>query len=321
MAILQFIPASPAPVMGRLIRSLKHADTMAVLDIEDGYLDVYDPARTAARKVEARKLLLETCALCRGRTAGRPVAVRVNIVGTEDFERDLPLTRAAAESFGVAMVLLPKITAPEELQMAKGALAEAGIQCGGLVPMIETERGMQAVAEVVAAAKELGAPAVLYGYHDYCLDAGHWPFLDLGEKQFWAAVARVAEPTLAAGLRYVHPPQVDLHDEARLSELIARLRGLCGDNFDILSAGMSQTVVLRQLTSQPSAEVATLAPLEDRPALDAAEGRKLAKEICALFEGNHRVEHSFSADARTGRFIPPHEYLAAVRFLQGAGGA
>jgi len=35
-----------------------------------------------------------------------------------------------------------------------------------------------------------------------------------------------------------------------------------------------------------------------------------------LFEGNNRQEHSFSADARSGRFISPHEYLAAVNYLR-----
>jgi hypothetical protein len=34
-----------------------------------------------------------------------------------------------------------------------------------------------------------------------------------------------------------------------------------------------------------------------------------------LFESNKRPEFSFAVDARTGRFISPHEYLAALKYL------
>jgi hypothetical protein len=40
--IYQFIPVAPVRVLERLIRSMVPG-TMAVLDLEDGYLDVRDP--------------------------------------------------------------------------------------------------------------------------------------------------------------------------------------------------------------------------------------------------------------------------------------
>ena len=42
--IYQFIPNAPERVMERLIRSMVPG-TMAILDLEDGYLDVRDPER------------------------------------------------------------------------------------------------------------------------------------------------------------------------------------------------------------------------------------------------------------------------------------
>jgi hypothetical protein len=47
--IYQFIPVAPGRVMERLIRSMAPG-TMAVLDLEDGYLDVRDPGETCARR-------------------------------------------------------------------------------------------------------------------------------------------------------------------------------------------------------------------------------------------------------------------------------
>jgi hypothetical protein len=51
--IYQFIPNAPVRVMERLIRSMV-LWTMAILDLEDGYLDVRDPARTSERREGGR---------------------------------------------------------------------------------------------------------------------------------------------------------------------------------------------------------------------------------------------------------------------------
>ncbi len=56
--IYQFIPNAPVRVMERLIRSMMPG-TMAILDLEDGYLDVRDPAWTCERQEGGRSHLLE----------------------------------------------------------------------------------------------------------------------------------------------------------------------------------------------------------------------------------------------------------------------
>ena len=319
--VFQFIPAGTAPLMARLTRSLNGTEAMAVLDLEDGCRDPFDPARTIVCKVEGRHRLIEMCPIAEKQTTRQPVAMRLNAPGTAEFERDLPIAQRVTEVFELAIVLLPKITAPEDLSTAHQTLHQAGIRFGGLVPMIETVKGMNHLAPIIATAKQLGAPAILYGYHDYCLDAGYWPFLDLEEKAYWEIVEHIARPTLAAGLRYIHPPQVDLHDRTRLGELIAGLHRLCGEKFDILSAGMSQTTILRELLNHPAPPISPLPHWRESPVLDVAEKRRLAREICDLFAAKNRAEHSFAADARKGRFISPHEYFAAKRYLQGGEGA
>jgi hypothetical protein len=52
--IYQFIPNAPVRVMERLICSMVPG-TMAILDLEDRYLDVRDPAATSERREEAKR--------------------------------------------------------------------------------------------------------------------------------------------------------------------------------------------------------------------------------------------------------------------------
>jgi citrate lyase beta subunit len=313
--IHQFIPNAPVRVMERLIRSMAPG-TMAILDLEDGYLDVRDPAKTSERRESGRRQLFELCASSQGRTNGRPVAMRINAAGTDDFVRDLPVVRAVAASFGLAALMLPKVASGEAFMRALSALEDCSIPKGSLIPMVETEKGMRGIDEILAAAVAASAPAVVYGHHDYCLDVGCWPFPGPAEQAYWEPVKRAAQAAMDAGLRYLHPPEANLRDEVLLRRMISTLRGICGDHLDLYSAGMSQTAILLRLTGESLPSFETLEPVPRLSPLGPEEKKQLAQETCALFEENNRQEHSFSADARTGRFISPHEYLAAVRYLR-----
>ena len=142
--IYQFIPVAPVRVMERLIRSMG-LGTMAVLDLEDGYLDVRDLRKTSERRARGREQLLELCAIAKGRTNGRPVAMRVNVAGSEDFARDFPVVRAASETFGLAAVMLPKVESADQSRRAHADLSSEGVEFGGLVPMVETRKGMDRI--------------------------------------------------------------------------------------------------------------------------------------------------------------------------------
>jgi citrate lyase beta subunit len=318
--IYQFIPVAPVRVMERLIRAVG-VGTMAVLDLEDGFLDVRDPAKTSDRRASGRQQLLELCANAKGRANGRPVAVRINAAGSEDFGRDLSVVRAAAETFGLSDVMLPKTEFADQLACSHAKLNAEAIEFAGLVPMVETRNGLDRIDEIAAAAVEIGSPAIVYGHHDYWLAAGSWPFPSPRECSYWEPVERVAEPALAAGLRYVHPPEAELRDEALLAGMVARLRQICGDQFDVMSAGMSQTSLLLRLIKEASSSKLRGGSSSEQRALDPADRKRLAKETSDLFEANNRQEHSFSADARSGRFISPHEYLAALSYLREIGDA
>ncbi|MFZ9933226.1 MAG: hypothetical protein ACO3G9_08530, partial [Chthoniobacterales bacterium] len=135
------------------------------------------------------------------------------------------------------------------------------------------------------------------------------------EQAYWDPVERVAGAAMSAGLRYVHPPEANLRNEVLLEFMVWKLRGICGDRLDFYSAGMSQTTILRRLTGKASLNAAGFGHIAWIPSLAPEEKKRLAEETCVLFEEHNRQEHSFSADARTGRFISPHEYLAAVRYL------
>ncbi len=119
-----------------------------MLDLEDGYLDVRDPGKTDERRASGRRHLLELCANAKDRTNGRPVAMRVNVAGSEDFMRDLSVVRAVAETFGLAAVMLPKVESADQVCRAHVDLSAEGVEFADLVPMVETRKRMDRISRI-----------------------------------------------------------------------------------------------------------------------------------------------------------------------------
>jgi citrate lyase beta subunit len=315
MKIYQFIPLASVPVMARLIIAAR-PDTIPVLDLEDGLLDVRQPAHTSERRRAAREVLLELCRTFVTQGQRRPLALRLNPHGSADFEADLPVARAAASAFSLVGLLLPKVSEADDLQAADRVLRAAGLPAGCVLPILETRTALLQAREITAVAAHLGATAVVYGHHDYCLDAGLWPFPEPEAADYWLPVDTVAGAALDAGLRYVHPPTSRLRDRRMLAALLARLASICSGDFDVFSAGLSQTAALRQLDASGSHASGSPKNLSLSAPLTPEQARRKAEHLCEMFESCRRAEHAFAADGEAGRFISPHEYLAALRHLQ-----
>lgn len=293
----------------------ERSGVLPLLDLEDGHMDVLAPHLTPVRKSAARRVILDLCH--RGRGSGKAVGLRVNSPGTEAFEQDLETVRAVSDAFKLTAVLVPKISSPEEFQFAESALRVQAVAPGQLYPMVETKAGLERADEIARAAGRIGAAGLAFGYHDYCLDAGLWPFPETGERAYWAAARPIATAAVRQGLRYVSPPVPALRETGGIRELLHRLGWLCGEPFDVLSAGPSQTALyLREFAVGRGGHSAVGPPPEPEDKEIAEEERKrLAVETCRLYEANRRPEHSFSADSRSGLFLSPHQYLAAKRYL------
>jgi citrate lyase beta subunit len=306
--IYQFIPLAPVPVMARLIRKA-WPTTIPVLDLEDGLQDVCQPANTPERREAARAVLVGLCQrFLQQAGCVQPLALRVNGWGSADLLADLPVAEALAAAFDLQAVLLPKVDEAAGLHRAAQQLQAAGLPAGCIVPVLESKAALLQAPQIAAAAADLGSRAVVFGHYDYCLDLGLWPFPGPDDDAYWQPVATVTAAALKAGLRYIHPPTVNLHDTHWLAAVVTRLASLCGEGFDLFSAGFSQTAGLRELVATRVSDLyaSLLPPLAPLP----------AQQLCALFESCKRPEHAFAVDGKSGRFISPHEYLAAIRHLQ-----
>ena len=295
----------------KLLRPLATAHATAVLDLEDGLWDVTSHERTRERKSWGRRALAALCAERPELFHQQRIGIRVNRMDSAEFTLDLAALKVASRAGPLACVILPKVESPADLDDCHASLARAGIKYDQLVPIIETRRGLANLTGIVTGACERGVCWVVYGHYDYSLDSLQWPFLDHDESNFWEHVTPIIQRIEHAGLQYIHPPLFQMYDDSRLQLIVEQLAARCRHEFGILTVGSRQS----RRCIEPIAPEAGRAMLRPSAPRSAAETRTLAEQTVASYQTWRRADFGFAVDARSGRFISPHEYLAAVRYL------
>jgi citrate lyase beta subunit len=300
-----FLPARKPRVIQRLLAQLPHPHVVAMLDLEDSAADVLVPERTAELKATARANLAAFFAA--GEVpADRLLGVRVNAAGTPDHAADLAAIAGALHRGHEVAVLLPKVESAAAVEDAARFFAHRGLNPPRFYLLAETGPGVEQIRSILAQTQPLVAGVVL-GMIDYALDQAMWPFPGPFDPTLWAIASRVADACGDAGVTYVHTPCLRLRDRPLIHAVCGRLRGMCRGPVGMVSLSLEQT---RAVVDAAGGE-AVGGEAEASPRDPVAEARDVIQE----FREHRSGKRSFSVDAVHDRFIPPQEYLAAVRFL------
>ena len=211
---LLFVPANRTEMFGRAWESDAEA---VIFDLEDSV--------AAAQKGAARDALV---ALRPPDGWTRPIFVRLNSHGTDDF--DLDLRAAASTACPLAGVILPKVERAAQVREADKALAarERSDQPLALVLLIETPGGVLRAAELADCGVQR-VVAFAFGSEDYRAGMGGGvDALDSALADF--ARATVSNAAAAAGLRgrggAIDSAMLQIDDLDRLRTEARRARAL-----------------------------------------------------------------------------------------------
>jgi (S)-citramalyl-CoA lyase len=184
---LLFVPGNRPE---RFLKALASGADAVCVDLED--------AVPQAGKAAARAAVLDSL-----RIHGARLSVRLNALKSPTGVADLAAL-AAAEA-RASLVLLPKTESAAEVEIVHGALGAAS----GVIPLIESVRGLDAAGEIAAAA---GVAALLFGGGDLSAELGvelAWEPLRSARGLFLLACA-------GAGVGSIDVPHLGLEDPAGL---------------------------------------------------------------------------------------------------------
>jgi len=190
---------TPGTQPERLLNAAKSNTDISIFDLEDS---VSQADKRAAR--DNLRSLLEGSFV-----AGGPrLAVRVNStssrVGLEDLVALLDAPRMPE------YILLPKIESAWQVRQVAALLREAKNKCA-LVPLIESQRGLAAIDEVLRASPTV--VALMFGAADYAADVRAQP------NALSLKIARISIASACAdvGISAVDAPCFSIHDASQLN--------------------------------------------------------------------------------------------------------
>lgn len=305
--IIQYLPLTRPRATARLARELARSGIMSILDLEDSAQDPFDIVVTRELKQEARNGLLRISEK-RDWPGSTQIYVRINATNTDFFEEDVEAVVAASQNqMPITGVFLPKVETYEQVESLKSKLSAAN-RLLEIVPMIETVSGMRNVTEVLERDRTAHiCPRVHYGHFDYCYDADMWPFPDPYHHKFWDIIIPLLEILALYNRTYIHTPfpfpendQLFWSSCAHVTNIIPSLKvWAC-----TLNAELS--------FSTPPKDPIPLSCSDPDFSEDALMDE--ARTISADFLDGRARKRSFGISR--GRFVPPHQFLTAQRYLK-----
>ncbi|HKS05395.1 MAG TPA: CoA ester lyase [Gemmatimonadaceae bacterium] len=205
---LLFVPANR---IGMFPRAWESEAEAVIFDLEDSVLP--------ANKAEAREVMAKASPPASWK---RPVFVRVNPYGTDDFEHDLSAAHISAISF--AGVILPKVERVADVREAEKLVTvyEKTDKPLAMVLLIETPRGVTRAVELADCGVKRVA-ALAFGAEDYRAGMGV-DVLDPALADF--ARSTVSNAAAAAGMHAIEAPMLKFDDPDRLRMTARHARAL-----------------------------------------------------------------------------------------------
>lgn len=319
MRILQLTSMRQPEVTARLIRATRHAPATVVLDLEDSLWDVIDGTGTAALKAAGRANLVTLAQTHPELFAQGPIGVRINRLSGPDAAPDFAALGRASRLVEFECVVPTKVESGAEIHEIRARLRDGGVAYRGIVPIVETRRGLANLDEITDAARSAGIEWLVYGHFDFALDSGWWPFPEPCQPSYWETVDPLIRRWERAGLGYVQPPYFQTHDRAGMAGILARLTRTCTREFGILTVTPRQTEMVSRLNDAAGRTEEALEPAPARTTLEPCDPTEtpadLARHVIDTFLATRRESAGFALEPRSGEFISPHMYLAARDYL------
>jgi citrate lyase beta subunit len=314
IAAFQFVSVQEPRLTARLVRQSADFDAVVVLDLEDALWDVADEDRTAELKAQGRSQLIVLAAEEKEVFDRQRIGVRINRLGGPHAAADLATLGEIARRVRIDCVVPTKVESGAELTEWATRVGSLGIGAERLVPIVETVAGLENLTELLATAVTLGVGWLVYGHYDYALDAGWWPFPELDSTTYQRHASPIIAAVEAAGLHFVQPPFFHLSRLDRFAVTLGELQRVCRLQPGAITLGRPQTALAAGFDGLDATRADS--PVAAAGASPKGDARALARHVITSYEANRKPTASFSMEARTGEFISPHLYLAALHYLE-----
>ena len=306
--IFQYVPMSKPKALSKMLPKIINNNANIILDLEDSVQDTLNPNNTTILKEDARQsipLLIEEL-LKKEIDISQNIYIRVNSLDTGELEKDIEIVKVISSKVKIIGIFAPMIRIVDDLFTIKKLLGEQ-FSRSKIVPIIETVDGYKNLKEILKNSKELNIEYIHYGHYDYSLNSEEWPFIGQDQKLFWDFIDNIIQTIENSNMKYMHTPFGNLTDENLYKSVIKKLTNTCQHNFAVTALNFNQVLFAQDISMADNLQYCNIGNIDKY---------KLAEEVVNVFENNQCSKRSFSVDIKKSKFLTPHEYKMAKKYLE-----
>tara|TARA_A100001035_G_C27754492_1_gene488172 strand:- start:295 stop:1233 length:939 start_codon:yes stop_codon:yes gene_type:complete len=293
--------------LNHILKKFKKHNISLILDMEDSAQDIFDHKNTIKLKKQSReglKYLNDKNIL-----EGINTFVRINSESTEFYQEDIStIKKVINDKPFIKGIFLPKVEEYAQIKKCYDQISTNERNKVSIVPIIETQKGLNNIENIISKDKNNNIiEYVHYGHYDYCLDSNFWPFPEPYHISYWELIEKISKIVSFHKKKYVHTPFPLIENENIYWSSIHVMKEKLSMNEINLSL---VNIDMNYIDLPEKIKKVKLKKISD----DFSYKKMFAEKIINEYLNNKSKNKSFSLSRN--RFIPPHLYLAAKKFLE-----
>lgn len=289
-----------------ILKKFKKYNISIILDMEDSAQDLFDPLNNKNLKQISRKgleFLSNNNILENVETF-----VRINSQKSEFYSKDIKtISEIIKKGASIKGIFLPKVESYNQIADCYDLISSSRKNNTFIVPMIETKKGLENIDDILLAdEKNQIIKYVHYGHYDFCLDNEFWPFPEPYHVEYWKIIEKITKSVIKNNKKYIHTPFPLIETENIYWSSINYMK----ENLGMDEINLSLVNIDINYIKKPSKFKQTKLKYISK---DNHYKKFFAEKIINEYLNNKSKTKSFSLSRK--RFIPPHLYLGAKKFL------
>ncbi|MDC3087771.1 aldolase/citrate lyase family protein [Candidatus Pelagibacter sp.] len=276
---------------------LKKNNYSLILDMEDSAQNIFSKKKTVQLKEKCRFGLSY---LVKNNISIKDCFVRINAIESEFFDDDLILLQKLSNKIKIKGIFLPKV---KNYDVIKFLYEKIKIK---IIPIIETSKGYANLNEIVDRDKENYIYGIHYGHFDYCLSKKIWPFPEPYHQEYWKIIQPIIKCCNNYNKKFILTPYPLVNNHRIYWSIVDKLKNLC-----INDCYVSVVSINNNFFNRP--KIIKKLSLK-KISLDKKFILSFTKKIIREYVENMQNNKSFCLTKK--RFIPPHQYLMAKKYLK-----
>lgn len=307
--LIQYLPLSHPKAALRVVKKLGNNGIKSIIDLEDSVQDPFNLETTQQLKNNARIRFLDLISNEKfdETVFKEPIFLRINSSDTNYYHSDIETILKVCETkFPLEGIFLPKVEEYSQIKELHELIHREGFKLK-IVPMIETAKGMKNLKNILESDTSMKLfKYIHYGHFDYALDSGLWPFPDPNHQKFWDIVLNISKLVNEYNKVYIHTPFPFMDDQ----NLFWQASHYLENNFpnkELWLCTLNSELSLSVVNNETDLEILN-------PEYTVEQCIQKAESIKNDFLNGRANKRSFSVGSN--RFIPPHQYFAALKYLK-----